>query len=62
MKFYVLQRDFFCDYNFSLYEIKAKNGERAWEKVEEQIASNNTQEWLLTEKGLEELKKTLKMK
>ncbi len=60
--FYVLVRDFGTSNSkkqFGLFKVEARNSEAAWEMVEGVYATNNSQEWLLTEQELKELKITL---
>lgn len=60
--FYVLVRDFGTSNSkkqFGLFKVEARNSEAAWEMVEGVYTTNNSQEWLLTEQELKELKITL---
>lgn len=62
-KFYCLQRDFQAkkpEEQFSLHDVRAVDQEDAWEVIEEQFSSNNSQEWLMTEGELKALEKCLK--
>ena len=60
MKYYMLQRMFDSkSKQFFLHTLTAKNPEEAWESVEESIAGNMSQEWLMTKKELSELKRLL---
>lgn len=61
-KFYVLHRDFMSakpKEQFALKIIKAEDSEVAYLEIEENIATNNSQEWLLTQAEFKELKKVL---
>ncbi len=58
-KFYVLQRDLMCDFDFRLHNFEAENGEDAWGIVEEELSTNNSQEWLLDKRGFKALKEAL---
>jgi hypothetical protein len=44
---------------FSLHSIEAEDTDEAWEIAEGEIATNNSQEWLLTENELSALKLVL---
>jgi hypothetical protein len=61
--FYLIQRDFFSG-EAEVFNFEAENSELAWEKVEEEYSSNNTQEWLFDEKRFvrlcEEMQKWIK--
>lgn len=61
--FYVLVKYFGTSNSkkqFGLFKVEARNSEAAWEMVVEgDYATNNSQEWLLTEQELKELKITL---
>jgi hypothetical protein len=46
--FYVLQRDFYSG-DVEIYNFEAKDIDEAYEKVEEEYSSSNTQEWLFEE-------------
>lgn len=59
MKFYVLQREFLTGIIF-IESLNAKNNEKAWQIIEEEITTNNSQEWLLTEKEFYDLKELIK--
>jgi hypothetical protein len=62
-KFIVLSRDFYSTpkKQFSLYDdVYAESQEEAWEIVEEEIATNNSQDWLMTEEEFEILKEMIK--
>jgi len=61
-KFYVLQRDFMSakpNKQFAIETIIAKDSEEAWEIIEGDIATNNSQEWLLTKCELNALRRLL---
>jgi len=61
MKFYVLQRDFtVASKQFQVFTIEAKSDEKAWEKVEEEIAGNMSQDWLMTKEQWKELQQVIK--
>lgn len=58
-QFVVLSRDF--GYNkFYVVKIKAKTEEEAWEIVENEIATTNSQDWLLDKESLKDLKEQIK--
>ena len=59
MKFFVLSRDF-RDGSFELFNFEAEDEDLAWENVEATISTNNSQEWLMTEAELKNLKEVLK--
>lgn len=50
-EFVVLQRCFdTTDYKqkYAMYDVEAKDEEEAWEEIQESIAINQSQEWLMT--------------
>lgn len=64
-EFVVLQRWFdSCDIKqkYDMYDIEAKDEQDAWEQVNEEIAGNNSQEWLMTKEEVEYLIKFLQEK
>lgn len=65
MVYWVLSRDFgYADKSehrgFYLTKIKAENDNQAWEQIESDIATNNSQDWLLDKGQLKALKALLK--
>ena len=59
MKFKVLSREFNTanpKEQFSIIEIEAREKEHAWEIIEAEIASNFSQDWLMTMEEYESLK------
>lgn len=61
MKFYVLQRDFsVSSKQFQVFTIEAESDEKAWEKVEEEISVNMSQDWLMDKKQWGELQQVIK--
>ena len=62
-KFIVLQRDFEvinAKQQFKLHTVEGDTRDDAWEKSDESLASNCSQEWLMTPEELEALKDLLK--
>lgn len=63
MKFYVLSRDILAakpEEQFSLYDdIEVEREQEAWDIIEEEIATTNSQDWLLTKEEFLALKKVL---
>jgi len=62
MKFKVISRDYNVanpQEQFTITEIEARDREHAWEIVEAEIASNISQDWLLTIKEYDALKNIL---
>ena len=61
-KFIVLSRDFIAgaaEDQFSIQEIEAADSDTAWEVIEEEIASQTTQDWLLNDAEFGVLKSML---
>ena len=61
-KYWILQRLFESSKpkeQFFLWVTRAENIDEAWENTEQEIATNNSQEWLLTKEELKELQKVL---
>jgi len=62
MTYAVLQRDYGTDnpnMQFSMYVIKGKDTTEVEDKIEESIANTNSQEWILTDKEFDALKKLI---
>ena len=56
-KFYCLQK--FFDGGFDFIPLESKEQDKAWVEIEEGIATNSSQEWLLTLKEVNQLIKIL---
>jgi hypothetical protein len=61
-KFFCLQRHFLGINQFDFYELEATEEDKAWNEIEESIAGNNSQEWLITDEERQTLIKLLSEK
>jgi len=60
MRYYVLQRNFDNkNKQFDAFIINARDESSAWEASESRISNSYSQEWLMTKKELEQLKKLI---
>lgn len=58
-KLYCLSRDCTTVGAFALYELESTEADHAWEEIGESIATNMSQDWLLTKAEVRYLKQLL---
>lgn len=58
-KLYCLSRDFTTVGCFSFRDLGAIDAEKAWQEIEENIATNMSQDWLITAEEVRYLKQLL---
>jgi len=61
-RWYCLQRFFDGESRFSASIITAKTRDEAWDIINESIATNNSEEWLMSKKEWNDLKKLIDKK